>query len=56
MWKIGGDFRNKLKNTLKFEKWIADDNLSEAFAVFYFNTSTVSSFELAFVDPLIYLN
>ena len=51
MWKIRGQFRNKPKNTLKFENWIADDNSSEAFSVLCFNTSADSSFELAIARP-----
>ena len=55
MWKIGGEFGNTTKITLKFENWIADNNSSATFPVFRFNTSTVSSFQLALVDPLIKL-
>ena len=51
-----GDIGKRPKNTLNFENWIADDNSSEAFSVFYFNSSTVSSFEVTSVDPLIKLN
>ena len=38
------------------ENWIADDDFCEAFSVICFNTSTVASFEKAFVDPVIKLN
>ena len=56
MWKIRSENRKSPKNTLKSEIWTADDNYPEAFSVFSFNASTVSSFELTFADPLVKLN
>ena len=34
MRKITAEFKNRPKNTLNFENWIADNNSSEAFSVF----------------------
>ena len=47
--------RKQAKNSLKVEKWIADDNSSATFPLLRFNTSTVSSYELAFGHPSIKL-
>ena len=56
MWKIRSEIRNKRKNTLKIEKWIADNNTSETFGVFCFNTSAAPNFALTLEDPSIKLN
>ena len=52
MWKIRDELKDSSQITLIFENWNADDNSSEGFSVFLFNASTVSSFELIFVNPI----
>ena len=50
MGKERGEFRKKPRSSWIFENRIAGDESSGAFSGFCFNTSTVSSFELTFVD------
>ena len=50
MWKDRGEFRKRPRNSWIFENRSAGDDSLGAFSGFCFNASTVSSFELTFVD------
>ena len=50
MWKDRGEFRKRPRNSWIFENRIADHESFGAFSGFCFNASTISSFELIFVD------
>ena len=56
MWKHRGEFRKKPRNSWIFENRIAGDESLEAFSEIRFNASTVSCFELTFVDLSCKLN
>ena len=53
MWRIGGEIRDRPKNTLRFRNWYAHNNSSDIFSKNCFDASTASRFELTLVDPLI---
>ena len=50
MFKDRGEFRERPRNGWMFENRNAGDDSLGAFSWFCFNASTVSSFELTFVD------
>ena len=50
MWKDRGEFRKRPRNSWIFENRIAGQETLGALSGFCFNASTISSFELIFVD------